>query len=101
MNSLEHYLNEQLATREAKGILRRLKVTDSSLVDFTSNDYLGLASSKELRKQIEERVEGHSPWRNGSTGSRLLSGNSNLYEQLENQLARLFKAEACLIFNSG
>ncbi|HEY0743905.1 MAG TPA: pyridoxal phosphate-dependent aminotransferase family protein [Chryseosolibacter sp.] len=100
MNNLEKYLFQQLSAREEKGILRRLKITNPALVDFTSNDYLGLAQSEELRSRIDARVEALQP-KNGATGSRLLSGNSVLYEQLENDLKTIFDAESCLVFNSG
>ena len=100
MNNLERYLQEQLSARANKGILRSLKRQNASLIDFTSNDYLGLAQSGDLRKRIEKytaELEIH----NGATGSRLLSGNSDLCEQLEFKLANTFKSQACLIFNSG
>lgn len=100
MNNLEQYLHQQLSAREAKGILRSLKRQDSSLIDFTSNDYLGLARSRELRTQIEKSAI-ELGIANGATGSRLLSGNSQLCEQLESKLANKFNAEGCLIFNSG
>jgi 8-amino-7-oxononanoate synthase len=100
MNDLEQSLIDQLATREHKGILRKLIHPDSSLIDFTSNDYLGLAKSGELSQRIKNRVE-EVNIHNGATGSRLLSGNSLLCEELEKNLSYLFKTQACLIFNSG
>lgn len=100
MNNLEKYLIQQLSAREEKGILRKLKTTNPALADFTSNDYLGLSRSEELRSRIHARVEALEP-KNGATGSRLLSGNSVLYEQLENDLKTIFQAESCLVFNSG
>ncbi len=70
-------------------------------IDFTSNDYLGLARSIDLHQEIARRYEALSPSRNGSTGSRLLSGNSALIETAEHELAKLFDREATLIFDSG
>ena len=58
-------------------------------IDFWSNDYLGLA-------KIPHAIE-----ITGSTGSRLISGNSNLVENVETQVAAHFQSEAALIFNSG
>ena len=58
-------------------------------IDFWSNDYLGLARTV------------HTLEITGSTGSRLISGNSKLVEGVEMQLAQHFQSEAGLIFNSG
>ncbi len=91
MNSLDSFLNEQLAQREAKGTLRKLRLPDPSLIDFASNDYLGLA------RILFDRGNRAS----GSTGSRLLSGNTAAAEALEKRLAKLFQSEATLLFNSG
>jgi 8-amino-7-oxononanoate synthase len=100
MNHLENELTRKLDTRQQNGSLRKLKETNPSLVDFTSNDYLGLAQNEELFRMIHERMA-LAPYRNGAAGSRLLSGNSVLAEKVENKLASLFKAEAALLFNSG
>jgi 8-amino-7-oxononanoate synthase len=70
------------------------------MIDFTSNDYLGLARSEELFRLIQQKVES-LPHRNGSTGSRLLAGNVAYTESVEEKLAHLFKSAAALIFNSG
>lgn len=59
------------------------------MIDFISNDYLGLA-------KIKQTIE-----LGGSTGSRLISGNSKKTEVLEQQFARFFEAESGLFFNSG
>ncbi len=59
-------------------------------VDFFSNDYLGLA-----------RVEFDGNYTQGSTGSRLISGNLSFTEQLEQKLSNFYNQQAGLIFNSG
>ena len=69
--------------------------------DFYSNDYLGLAHSTKLAKKIAETYENLAFMGNGSTGSRLLSGNNVFVENLENKLANLFSGQATLLFNSG
>lgn len=79
---------------------RSLKLSPGG-VDFTSNDYLGLARSKELHQEIADAYMKLSEPRNGSTGSRLLSGNSTLIEHTERKLAETYKSEAALIFDSG
>ncbi len=92
-------LNQGLQKRIAEGSLRNLSVK-KNLVDFCSNDYLGFARSRELDEAIT-----NSPYYGnggiGSTGSRLISGNSAFAEDLENYIAKFHKAEAGLIFNSG
>ena len=101
MNNLQSALTKQLALREEEGIRRFLKADQHGLIDFTSNDYLGLARSLELFQAIEQKVSDSAFKLNGATGSRLLSGNSDYAEQIENKLSGIFKSEASLLFNSG
>lgn len=99
-NTLSDKLQQKLAERAAQGNLRVLKTT-SGLVDFCSNDYLGLARSEKLRALIHKEEEKHTQLPLGATGSRLLSGNHPLFEELEGIIARYHHAEAALLFNSG
>jgi len=94
-------LEKKIEDHSEKKLLRSLKITDSSLADFSSNDYLGLGRSEELKKRIEEKTKELIPYRNGATGSRLLLGNTSYIEEVETQLATIFKSECSLIFNSG
>ena len=97
---LEKELKESLEKRKSVGHLRTLKkILNSSSADFFSNDYLGLSQNSILKERIEEKNK--SSQKNGSTGSRLLSGNSSLAESLETEIAKMFNAEASLLFNSG
>ena len=82
-----------LKVRESKGLLRSLR-TEKNLIDFCSNDYLGFARSFESGDG--ELIQG-----GGSTGSRLLTGNSALVEELEGYIAEYHNSDAGLIFNSG
>lgn len=86
---------------KTKNLLRTLRKENKELVDFTSNDYLGLARSEELHQLISQKTELITPHLNGATGSRLLSGNSIYTEEVENKLASIFKSESTLVFNSG
>jgi 8-amino-7-oxononanoate synthase len=97
---LDSILERKLLERESKHLLRKL-TNVNGLIDFTSNDYLGLAASSELFQLIEESVSKQGARRNGSGGSRLLSGNSELAENIESKLAVIFQAESALVFNSG
>jgi 8-amino-7-oxononanoate synthase len=100
MSQENSILKKRLKARVDKGNLRTLKITDDKSIDFTSNDYLGLARNLTLKTKIIERYA-TNPDLNGSTGSRLLSGNSIQIEQLEVKLAKLFSAPKTLIFSSG
>jgi 8-amino-7-oxononanoate synthase len=93
-------LSQRLVKQYSAGLKRQLKTGVENLVDFASNDYLGLARSRELADRIEKEFRPRKNI-NGSTGSRLLTGNSEAVIQTEEYLARVFKAEAGLICNSG
>src|SRR4051812_41131246 len=100
MSSLDEHLSGKLSKRKKEGLFRELKVINN-VVDFCSNDYLGLARSPELFRLINQKLETLELHLNGATGSRLLSGNSELVEDTEKFLAEIFKSESALIFNSG
>jgi 8-amino-7-oxononanoate synthase len=89
----------KLDTRQENGSLRSLS-PQNDLIDFSSNDYLGFARNPIIFKQVQEDLDSYFP-NNGSTGSRLLSGNFDFHEALEAQLAAFFNAEGALLFNSG
>ncbi|KAL9938116.1 hypothetical protein V8E36_002739 [Tilletia maclaganii] len=76
-------------------------ITVEPLADFSSNDYLSLASSSEMREAFVERVLRARTHPLGSTGSRLLDGNSSEHEELEHRLMRFFESPAALFFGSG
>lgn len=74
---------------------------ESNLIDFCSNDYLGFARSPVLKQWINDEVADNHDVLNGSTGSRLLSGNLTYTELLEQSIADFHQSEAGLIYNSG
>jgi 8-amino-7-oxononanoate synthase len=80
-----------------RGRLRSLR--GRSGIDFTSNDYLGLAESAELRQAAADAVARGVPV--GSGGSRLLRGNHPEHEALETEAAAYFGAETALYFGGG
>lgn len=96
----ENVLHQLLQKRREQGIYRSLKQA-TGLVDFCSNDYLGLARLPQLQQEIARVIAEAHALPNGSTGSRLLAGNSALAEDLEAQLATFHATEAALLFNSG
>lgn len=99
MTSIRDFIRQRLQSRKEDNSFRTL-TPELNLVDFTSNDYLGLARSEKLFESIQRKAES-LPHRNGSTGSRLLSGNTTYIQSVEEKLASIFKSEAALIFNSG
>lgn len=78
---------------------RRRRLAPRVGVDFSSNDYLGLAESPQLQAAAAEALARGVPV--GSGGSRLLRGNHAEHEALEAEAAALFGAQAALYFSSG
>lgn len=100
MNSAKLFIKNRLEARQAAGNYRQLK-PGNDLIDFCSNDYLGFARSEQFKLMIRAEEESYPRSLNGSTGSRLLTGNLSYAEALEASIARWHNAEAGLIFNSG
>lgn len=90
-------IREFLDDLKSKSLLRSLPHYKGRL-DFSSNDYLGLSWNT---ASLEAGIETARKFGTGSTGSRLLSGNPQIFEDFESQIARDKKAESALIFNSG
>ncbi len=88
---------DDLASLEARARLRFLRPREG--VDFASNDYLGLAGDPALKAAIHAAIERGVPV--GSGGSRLLRGNQDEHETLEEEAARFFGSEAALYFSTG
>ncbi len=86
-----------LQQRIDKGSLRSL-ISLYPSIDFSSNDYLGFSSQGLLHDEIKNM---DSSIKIGSTGSRLISGNSNLFNEVENEIAKFHNSESALIYNSG
>ncbi len=82
---------------KSKNNYRELRNTNG--IDFSSNDYLGLANHPKIRKSIIKALQNGLSI--GSSGSRLLTGNKKEFQILEEFAADYFNAEACLFFSSG
>ncbi|MCK5443592.1 MAG: pyridoxal phosphate-dependent aminotransferase family protein, partial [Maribacter sp.] len=93
-------LRLKLIDREKENALRDLPIPNT-LVDFSSNDYLGLSKNQKIFDSTSELLKNRSFDQNGATGSRLLSGNHSLYGQLENVLKEFHEVTSALVFNSG
>jgi len=99
-HALERDLQRRLREREDQDKLRTLP-SPSSGIDLCSNDYLGWARGGVIDQRVEEALRDVPGSRSGSTGSRLISGNSAMAEALEERIARTHRTGAALVFNSG
>jgi 8-amino-7-oxononanoate synthase len=68
------------------------------LLNFSSNDYLGLAQDPQVKLRATQAI---ARWGCGASASRLMSGTLELHEELEAALARLLGGESALVFSSG
>ena len=75
-----------------------VKLAARRLINFASNDYLGLAGDDRL---IQAAMAATKEFGTGATGSRLLSGHRDLHQQLERAIANLKQTEDALVFSSG
>lgn len=94
------WIDEQAQARRRAGLVRSLRPrpADSPLLDLASNDYLGLARHPEV---TEGAARAARRWGGGATGSRLVTGSTELHADLERELADFCGFEAALVFSSG
>ena len=101
MNELyQKYCVKLAQTDQHRSLPRFCKAPSTALplIDFSTHDYLALSRSPVV---LQAAIEVGQRYGLGSTGSRLLSGNSALFEDFEQQIAQDMATEAALIFNSG
>ena len=102
-------IEKLLKDREEQGLLRKLRPADlrqgakiyfanKEYVDFSSNDYLGLSGHPKLKKAAIEAIDKFGV---ASCASRLLSGDAEIFHNLEDRVAKFKHKEAALTFNSG
>lgn len=104
------FLGEALQKRKQTHRLRQLqavkpgpsqmevKQDSRNYINFSSNDYLGLARHPKVIQQAKQYLQKYGA---GSTASRLISGTLDIHMQLEEKIAAIFDKKAALIFNSG
>ena len=94
------WLAEVEQQRRTAGLRRSLRTRSpvGAELDLASNDYLGLSQHPDV---IDGGVEALRTWGAGSTGSRLVTGNTELHEGFESALAEFVGAESALVFSSG
>lgn len=103
------FIRKGLEDRHAQSLLRRMKeirplsgveieVGGKRMLNFSSNDYLGLSNHPLLEERATEFIRRYG---SGSTASRLVCGNYECFEQVEKKIAELSGRQSALIFNSG
>lgn len=109
MKSFSQQLQERLADRQSQGLYRQRKtitspqsteviVNDKLLVNFCSNDYLGLANHPEVVTACKEGIDRYGV---GSGASHLVVGHSHAHHALEEELADFTGRSRALLFSSG
>src|SRR5208283_4884634 len=102
-------LKKDLQELENSGVYRSLKTVDSPqgreitlegkrVLNFCSNDYLGLANDARIKRAGLEAIEEYGL---GSGSSRLVCGNMGPHEKLEAELAQFKDTESSLVYTSG
>jgi 8-amino-7-oxononanoate synthase len=99
------YFERELSSLKRQGLFRELSVPPERtpnngrpLLNFSSNDYLGLANDARLKLAAIRAVK---EFGTGSTASRLMAGHSRLADELEADLAQMMRTESALVFGSG
>lgn len=103
------WLSEEIADIKNKGLYRglntigsaqtaRIKKDGRELILLCSNNYLGLSTHPDVKKAAIEAVESYGT---GAGGSRLTSGNTELYESLEEKIAQFKGTESAVVFSTG
>jgi len=105
MERIEGFLKE----RKRNNLLRTLRpaslrqngivrINGRDFIDFSSNDYLGLSGHPHIKEASKNAIDGFAA---SSSASRLLSGDLDIFHQLEERVAVFKGKEAGLVFNSG
>lgn len=94
------WLGDVATQRRTAGLRRTLRARPpvGAELDLASNDYLGLSQHPRV---LDGGVAALRTWGAGSTGSRLVTGNTELHEAFERDLAAFVGAESALVFSSG
>lgn len=94
------WIDEAHLARERAGLVRTLRPRPASspLLDLASNDYLGLSRHPEVVAGAQRAAE---RWGGGATGSRLVTGTTELHATLERELAAFCGFEDALVLSSG
>ncbi|MCL5061867.1 MAG: 8-amino-7-oxononanoate synthase [Nitrospiraceae bacterium] len=91
-------LLRRVCDRDLGATTARILINGAEYINFSSNDYLGLASHPSITEAAKRAIDGYGL---GSGASRLLSGGTELHGKLERMAAEFKGTEAALVFNSG
>jgi 8-amino-7-oxononanoate synthase len=99
-DSVFDWIDTRAEARAKAGLTRRLRPRPASStdLDLAGNDYLGLARDKRVTGAAAAAA---MRWGAGSTGSRLVTGSTELHMELEYELANFCGAQSALVFSSG
>ncbi|MCH0540034.1 8-amino-7-oxononanoate synthase [Streptomyces sp. MUM 203J] len=94
------WITAEARRRAGAGLVRTLRPrpAEPDLLDLASNDYLGLARHPEVTAAAAGAA---TLWGAGATGSRLVTGSTELHAELEREIAAFCGFEAALVFSSG
>ena len=92
------HLLRSLTIRESPHVAGKVQIGGKQLIDFGSNDYLGLSAEQKLVDAVKSN-SGYVGW--GSGASPLIHGRGTLHARLEQELARFENCESALTFTSG
>jgi len=103
------FLQEDIEELKKEGLFRNpfifqgeqsknLRMVGKNLLNFCSNDYLGLCSRQEIK---EAQIDAIDKWGNGSGASRLVTGTMSIHRLLEEALALFEKKESAILFPTG
>lgn len=109
MAEFEVHLNTELATLRDNSLFRELRsvgsapgamirIGDQDYLNFSSNDYLGLANHPVLKEAAQTAIEEFGA---GAGSARLICGNQRIHVELEESIAAFKGVEAALVFNTG
>jgi 8-amino-7-oxononanoate synthase len=100
-NKLQKKLQQRLDSNSLRSLAKPTQHDNIKLIDFASNDYLGFAQSEIIFHKSHDYLIENNIVINGATGSRLITGNNPLYDNLEKMLCCVHLAQSSLVFNSG
>src|SRR5215467_13470201 len=103
------YVTDQLSEQRSKGVAPKLRILEGEqkpvcifdgkeVINLASNNYLGLATDKRLRKASIDAVKKLGV---GAGAVRTIAGTMQMHMQLEEQIAKFKQVEACVVFQSG
>ncbi|MCY8403943.1 MULTISPECIES: 8-amino-7-oxononanoate synthase [Bacillus] len=103
--NFNEWLSSRLDRTKTEGLFRTLQTVESNAdihdrrqVNWASNDYLGLSKDQRLISAAETALHQYGA---GSSGSRLMTGNTDWHKKLERKIADFKQTEAALLFSSG